>query len=179
MRWRSNEPTLLPDAGAILVCRGGVGALLGQVAAIPQTRRGTTALSGPKPMPREQVDPVAMSPRGRRRYQTGEVPRTDPGQACHGRRVGCSGYPKDCTSLRAEFNFGPRQTRPRVHKAPGMDDHGSAKGLLDGVDPSVNAANVHFLDAVGVAHPWHTDIDVAQCVQCATIFASQGHDMHV
>ena len=77
MRWRSNELTLLPDAGAILLCRGGVGALLGQVELGQLSRVAGwmhmegKGLSGPANLQALQG-------------------RTDPGQACHGRRVGCS-----------------------------------------------------------------------------------------
>ena len=50
---------------------------------------------------------------------------------------------------------------------------------FDGVNPRVNAADVNLLDAVGVAHPRHTDINLGSTLQCATIFAGQRQNAHV
>ena len=77
--------------------------------------------------------------------------RPNAGKAGQNRSIGCAGDAEDGAALGPDLNFGPWRTGPRFDEAPSMGDHGSAECLLDGVDPRMDAPDVHFLDAVGVS----------------------------
>ena len=80
------------------------------------------------------------------------------------------------TSTATHGAWGCVATKPQGRICGG----GAALGqrLFNGVDPAVDASDVHFLDAVGVARPRNTNVHISHGTEGASAVARQGHHVH-